>query len=87
MPKFAIVTTQVEEFDSKDALEHYVKEHSPLDFDEKVDLLASSKIIIDGEDDTTITVEILTELGGETPDKTNAASAATETENSDGPKT
>lgn len=62
MPKVALVTTQVEEFESIDALEHYVKEHSPLDFDDKVDLLSSKKIIIDGVDNVSTTVEILNEF-------------------------
>lgn len=86
--KFALVTTQVEEFDSKDALEHYIKEHSPLDFDDKVDLLASNKIIIDGEDDVTTTIEILAAVGEETPvDKTTASADVTEKNGAqDGPK-
>lgn len=62
MGKLALVTTLVEEFDSQEALEHYVKEHAPFEFDDKVDLLQSKKIIIDTEDDSTVTVEILEEF-------------------------
>lgn len=86
MAKFALVTTLVEEFDSREALEHYVKEHAPFEFDDKVALLESNKVIIDAEDESTITVEILTEAfpGEDSPSKStiedehteNAANAA-----------
>lgn len=62
MSKVALITTQVEEFESREALEHYVKDHAPFEFDDKVDLLKSGKVVIDLEDDTTVTIEIANEL-------------------------
>lgn len=84
MPKrFALITTQVEEFETKDELEHYIKEHSPLDFDEKVDLLASGKIVIDGENDASITIEVAKALEGQE----DATEPTTEGTTTDGPRT
>jgi len=63
MPKFALITTQVEEFESQEGIEHFIKEHSPLDFDQKVELLEKRKLVVaDLEDDTVTTIEIATEF-------------------------
>lgn len=87
MAKVALATTQVEEFESLESLEHYVKEHSPLSFDDKVDLLESKKIIIDGEDDASITIEILAEFAPTEEGQTLNESATSEPKTGDQPGT
>lgn len=61
--KFIIRTTMVEEFDSEEAREHYVKEHMEVSFDTKLALLKDASVtkVDEADDTTTVTVELLTE--------------------------
>lgn len=53
-----LVTTQDEKFSDNDALEHYVKDHSGLSFDQKTEFLANGTIELDADDNTHIKLEL-----------------------------